>query len=74
MNSGVRWCSSVGTMSSTRILPSVAAPPACSTMNASGLASYSSRSLPFGFFVFGGYAKMPPPRRLRWKSATSEPT
>ena len=26
-----------------------------------------------GLFRFAGYAKRPPPRRLRWKSATSEP-
>jgi hypothetical protein len=39
MYSGVRWCSSVGWTSRMRLVPSMAAPPACSTMNASGFAS-----------------------------------
>src|SRR5436853_7347115 len=36
MISGVRWWSSVGLMSKMSRSPSIAAPPACSTTNASG--------------------------------------
>jgi len=35
-------------MSMMRCVPSIAAPPACSTMNARGFASYIRRSLPLG--------------------------
>ena len=47
--SGVRSCSFSGTMSMILRSPLLAAPPAHSAMNASGAASYSTRSLPFGF-------------------------
>src|SRR6185437_4435734 len=39
MISGVRWCSLVGVMSRMSFVPSIAAPPACSTTNDSGAAS-----------------------------------
>src|SRR2546430_6223837 len=45
--------------------------PYTTLFRSSGFASYSSRSFPFGDLRFAGYAKMPPPSRLRWKSATS---
>ena len=54
MNNGQRWCSSVGVISRIRVVPSVAIPPACSTIMASGFASYNNRSLPFGAFVVPG--------------------
>src|SRR5438128_2431558 len=54
ITSGVFWCSSAGTTSRMGRLPSLAAPPACSTTNASGAASYKSRSLPCGFRASAG--------------------
>ena len=48
-----------------RVLPSVAAPPACSTMKAIGLASYIRRSRPSLFFESRGYMKMPPRESTR---------
>ena len=62
-----------GIRSSTRVRPSVAAPPACSTRYASGNASLRSRSFPFGSFAVAGYRNTPPFNRLRWKSATRLP-
>ena len=57
-----------------RVAPSVAAPPACSTMNAIGLASYIRRRRPSLFFASRGYMKMPPRERTRNTSATIEAT
>lgn len=43
---GIHWCRLAGWMSRMRWRPVEAAPPACSTMKAMGLASYMSRSFP----------------------------
>src|SRR5437667_5780515 len=43
ITSGVFWCRLSGTLSRIDRQPSVARPPACSTTNASGAASYSKR-------------------------------
>lgn len=51
---GVRWWMLWGRMSRTGPRPSLAWPPAWVAMNAIGLASYSSRSLPCGKSVVGG--------------------
>ena len=70
-NTATRWCSVSGWISRMRIDPSVAAPPACSTMKAIGLASYIRRSLP-GLPLVAlsrGYMKMPPRVSTRWTSA-----
>ena len=56
--SGVRSCRCPALLSSMRIWPSVAAPPACSAINARGAASQRYRSLPFGLagsLVSAGY-------------------
>ena len=52
--SGVRWCNSSGMTFRMSVRPSVADPPAASTTNASGFASYNSRSLPLGLCELAG--------------------
>ena len=55
-----------------RVLPSLAAPPACSTMNAIGSASYMSLRRPSLYLTSRGYMKMPPRVSIRYTSATIE--
>eukprot|EP00380_Ascogregarina_taiwanensis_P021284 284816359_2 len=69
---GTRHNSRLSALSAS--FPGTPSLPELAARNAIGLHSYRSRSFPLGSFLVGGYRKIPPLSRLRWKSAIKLPT